>query len=451
MADDYSDLGAVPVEDYSDLGAVPVSAAQVPGSLASSLSGLAGIREALGVGAAKGLGNFASGAFNLGQKILPGLNVLSNVGVNTNLPQVPESFGASLKSQYPLSFGAGELLGGAAPLAVAPEIDAASVLGRLLPKTGQYLTDTGLGRYLASAMNNTAGGAAVGGLSGPIYNPNQPLSQSIPQGAALGAGIGAAVPLGLGAAGLAGRLADVATANANKIKAAEGDAYSSISDAAKEAKFVADPNLYQQKLQQISNQLENSATGHVNEPIGNDINNRLQNLSEDLKKPNGFTVDGVHGIMRGLNNQIGSFYRAGNYDAARIYGELKDSLQTDLLSSLRNKGLPDLADKFQQTQKNWAQNVVPLRDNPTSPGSIAAQLASAGLVTKLPAPLREFGEIAMGANAAGSPISNMAARFASPYKGGRSQAALNPQVLAPYLNAAAINYLQQNRQGGQNQ
>jgi len=87
-----------------------------------------------------------------------------------------------------------------------------------------------------------------------------------------------------------------------------------------------------------------------------------------------------------------------------------------------------------------------LQKYPTSLGNILGQMAAYGAVSKLPTPVKNFGEIAVGVNALGSTMGNLARRFGSTYKGGIGQAALNPQFLAPYLSRIALAQANNNEQ-----
>ena len=433
---DLSDLGATPANqapnyDLSDLGAAPIAT--------QTQTHWYDYPAAFGRGVENSLASMVN---RVGPTIL---SALSDQSLQPS--QVPAVGNPAAEAQAqktaPNTFAAGQFAGNTLPWLmpgvndIKPVEAAASgiegLLGASTKPVSNFLSNNIGGKIISNAGN-------VGLLSGaaaPFYS-DEPASQSIPEGLLMGAVGGAAIPSALGLLGGAGRLVDVITASADKAKS-EGSPYDAIRDEANASGFRTNPQQYKQTLESTLNQIGTQSKFAINKNLESDLYDRLDAAeTEPQKLPNVFNVADTHAQLRELNNQIATHNRQGNYDAARIYGNLKDALQTDLLNSLNEQGLPHLANKFQEAQKNYAQNVVPLRDYPTSLGSSAKQLATLGLLSQLPESAETFGGVALGMHGKGNPLFNIGNRYASSYKGGPNAGLLAPQVALPFLNALGI-------------
>jgi hypothetical protein len=443
---DFSDLGGTLASspnnyDFSDLGGTPVGSATNNADPISAMMSPTG--QSILNGMASGVVNTGIGALNLANKASGAINNFIAPGSvdTTPIPKVNSIGNAPIAD--PTAFQYGNYAGQVLPWFLTPEIGAAekvaglgeSALGAAKPYVSDFLTKTFPGKVLS----NSADMSLLGGATAPIYS-DAPLSQSIPSGLLSGAVIGGAIPAGLGLLGGAGRLADVITANAEKAKLQEGSAYDAIKDEANTAGFRTNPQGYISTLTDQLNQIGQQSKFAVNKNLENDLYERLDEAQNANSKPgNIFSVDDTHAQLRQLNNEISSYARQGNYDAVRIYKNLKDSLYQDLTGSLTQQGLGNLADKFMQTQENYGQNVVPLRQFPTSWSDTAKQAAILAGLSHLPSSIGEYASVAAGAHhGALDPIFNIFRRFGSTYKGGPNAGLLAPQAALPYANAFAL-------------
>lgn len=135
---------------------------------------------------------------NIGNAEAKGVDYLLGTQFSKNTPRVtlPTSFAMQQAiQQYPGTYGAGQFVGGAAPMAIIPEaamgkLQSASPYIEQLPK---YLQ--GLGSLGGRAVK----GAGLGVALSPAYNNGQDLSQGAEQGATLGA-LGSMIDPALGGA-----------------------------------------------------------------------------------------------------------------------------------------------------------------------------------------------------------------------------------------------------------
>lgn len=401
---------------------------------------------AAATGAVKGMGQLGVNALNLLNRVgswfdEPGTTTPVSA---TAVPNLPASLGAYQQQAFPNYFKAGEIAGEGAPWLLAPEARVVEGLGGVVsPAAENFLNKNLLGRMVSGAGNN----ALLGAAAAPLYNPNAPLSQSLQQGAQGGALLGGLLPLPLAGLGAAGRLADVTTASAEKAQQAAGDAYDLIKSAAPQ--FRTTPTLYMQNLESELNNMSGSRYAK-NSDLENELYDRLDAAENEPKNnPNVFSVADTHSQLQQLNDQIAQAMRQGENNKARVYQGLRDSLKTDMLNSLRQQGLGDLADQFTAAQENYKNNVIPLKENPTSLGQTARNAAILGLLAKLPPSAETLGGVTFGLHGAGNPIMNVFRRYGSTYNGGPWNLLSGPTIDS--ANRAALMALMPSAIGASNQ
>jgi hypothetical protein len=172
-----------------------ISRAQIKPPSGSS-AGPGQIYQGLGESALAALYGAARGAEGVGRGLheaygVPSLeekmrDVLPQMGLpaaepSTAKPSVSQ-YEQSLREAYPSATGVGKFFGELAPAVAIPE-------ARLAEAIGSGLEALGLGAKAAGRVAGPGASGVTGGALGPAYDPDAPLSESIPLGALIGSGV----------------------------------------------------------------------------------------------------------------------------------------------------------------------------------------------------------------------------------------------------------------------
>lgn len=402
---------------------------QVPGSLSKSIRDLMGSASAASQGAVKGLGQFATGSSNALERasmnFTPEGQILQMAApqaaqsLNNPVPDYFKNFGAAAQSQYPASFGAGQLAGTAAPMILAPELEVADVGGAAGPGT----------KLINQLINRTTTGFAQGAGSENIYNPNAtPLSTAL--SGVLGAGLSGVSGVGAiaakGAIPVASRLGQVIGANVDAADKDISNRFSTIYNIADQANVRIHPAnsinylndvLYNGTSDQKA--LTKASPDSLNQGLIDQLESRLSNAqSPDLDaRPDSFTASDTHSQLQ----QIGLNIRnSENEQEKKLWTGLYKASTQDQINGLASQLGPDYAYAWTQAMNDFGKNVIPLRKYSTSLSDIGTQSLTSGLVGLLPNPLSSAGEVAIGMSAGHGAIANAVKRYMSTYNGGPS-------------------------------
>lgn len=378
---------------------------------------------ALGAGALKGFGEVGYGLNHL---MTRGVNALLPQSMQLSYPDNPfdyinptdsvTKYLGGLEQQYPTTSKIGQFTGELAPTLVLPEVGAVQRGTSLVSRpAAEFLEKNLAGKAIANVGNAAIGAGALA----PIYNPDVPLSQSIPQGMKSGAEFGLLAPAFALAGNVGTRGWEALTQSAAKVQKQESKAYQAIQDEAATNNFKANMNDYRSTLHSMLSELSQAPRESVTEDLESRLYDRLDAVDKDIaERPGAFDVKGTKLLIRGINDDIEKAQRAGDFTAVAYYQMLKNAAKNDLIRSLQEQSMPHLADKYLKTDKNYAQLVVPLRENPTSIPGLVTQATAIGLASKLPEAWALPALTTLGMHGANSPVAGLIGRLFGDYRGG---------------------------------
>lgn len=393
-------------------------------------------------GTLKGVGEIPYRAASLFSKALsklggPQLDVANPFDVETykNMSPVANAL-AQNQEANPLSSNIGSFGGSTAALL---PIGFANIFG-----TGA----TGLGKLAQFVGNNAAQGIASTGLLNPNANAGEYAAGAI--SAPLLSAAGSILPNAIS------RVWNTTGARADDLSSIASGLYNNVYNVADRAGYKTIPNNYEDYVNFIKNKM-NNASGIANKlsdntkDIINTADKDIQALKNGRSNPNAFSLEDTHDQMQTLGSEIEKLNRTGDSYNKSVVTKLRNALMSDIEPSVASTNSPDLTNKFFNTQKFYRDNVVPVKENPTSRGGTLTELLTAKALAGMPEP------IAVGAGAAAGEAGllnrgatvNAFKRYFSPMQGGPSS--ILSDLYNPYTQTVGASLLPQLLQRGNNQ